>query len=133
MSDPEVSATLARGRTWRQAIMFDTVTVVRPSASRTYDQTSKTYLTTSAPVYTGPARIVPWRGNDEQAAETEVTVYRYRIQFPLTATAPEIKRYDVVTVTASTNPTMIGKVLNVTEPELGTTATALTVTAELTS
>ena len=132
MTDPELSATLARGRAWRTGIMLDTVTVTRQTG-RTYNEVSRTYSATVLTVYTGQARIVPWRGNDEQAAETEVTVYRYRIQFPLTATSPEIKRQDVVTVTASTNPTMVGKVLNVTEPEIGTTATALVVTAELVS
>lgn len=128
-----VASHIARGRGRHALLMLDACTVTRAAGPKVYNPVTKTYTTPTTTVYTGQCRVVPWRGNDEQAAGTEVAVYRYRIQFPLTATTPEIKRYDVVTITTSSNPTMVGKALDVTEPELGTTATALMVTAELAS
>jgi hypothetical protein len=133
MSNAEVTDTLARGRTWRESIMLDTCVITRATGPEVYHPDTATYSQPTTTVYTGPCRAMPWRGNEEQAAETEVTVYRYRIQFPMTGATPEIKRYDVVTITASIHPWMAGKVLQITEPELGTTATALTVIAEVSS
>lgn len=131
MSSP--AAALASGRTAHLAVMLDACTVTRAAGAEVYNPVTKTYTTPMATVYTGPCRVRPWRGNDEQAAETEVSVYRYQVRFPLTPNAPEIRRYDVVTITASSHPAMVGKVLTVSEPEVGTTATALTVVAELVS
>lgn len=131
MSDP--SAALAAGRAAHLAVMLDTCTVTRAGA-KTFDESTRQY--TQGPpttVYTGRCRVKPWRGDDEEAAEAEISVYRYQVRFPLTPTAPEIKREDSVTITASTHPAMAGKVLTITDPEVSTTATALTAVAELAS
>jgi len=127
------SAALASGRTAHLAVMLDACTVTR-AGTQTFDESTRLY--TQGPpttVYTGPCRVKPWRGNEEHAAEAEVAVYRYQLRFPLTAASPQIDRKDTVTITASTHPAMVGKVLTVTEPEVSTTATALTVIAELDS
>lgn len=127
-----VAGHLARGRVRHQALMLDTVTIARPDpASRSYNPVSQAYSETSTNVYTGPCRIVVWRGNEEHAAEAEVNVFRYRLDLPFTGNAVLIKRYDVATITASLNPWMVGKVMVITEPEIDTTATALRVIGEV--
>jgi hypothetical protein len=131
VSDPRPA--LAAGRTAHLAVMLDTCTITRAAGAEVYNPVTKTYTKPVTTVYTGPCRVRPWRGNDEQAAGTEISVYRYQLRFPLTPTAPEIRRYDTVTITASSHPAMAGKVLTVSDPEVGTTATALTVVAELAS
>lgn len=128
-----VASHIARGRARHVLLMLDTCTVTRAAGPEVFNPVTKTYTKPVTTVYTGPCRVRPWRGNDEQAADTEISVYRYQLRFPLTPTAPEIRRYDTVTITASSHPAMAGKVLTVTDPEVGTTATALTVIAELDS
>jgi hypothetical protein len=123
---------LLRGRARHQLLMLDTVTIVRPDpTARAYDPVTQTYGAASTAVYTGPCRVVTWRGNEEDAAETEVAVIRYRLDLPLTASAPIVRRRDVATVTASFNPVLVGLVLTITEPEYGTTATALRLVGEV--
>lgn len=126
-----VAGHLNRGRIRHQLLMLDTVTITRPGAT-TYDDTNQTYTTTgSTTVYIGPCRIVVWRGNEEEAADVQVNVFRYRLDLPFTATAVLIKRLDIATITASVNPWMVGKVMTITEPEIDTTATALRVIGEV--
>jgi len=127
------SAALTAGRTAHLAVMLDVCTVTRATGPEVYDDATRSYSKPVVTVYTGACRIKPWRGNEEHAAEAEVAVYRYQVRFPLAAASPQIDRKDTVTITASTHPAMVGKVLTVTEPEVSTTATALTVIAELDS
>jgi hypothetical protein len=113
--------------------MLDACAVTR-GGTKTFNESTRLYTVTGGTtVYTGPCRVKPWRGNEEHAADAEVAVYRYQVRFPLTAASPQIDRKDTLTITASTHPAMVGKVLTVTEPEVATTATALTVIAELDS
>lgn len=128
----ELTLTLDRGRAWRKAIMLDTCSIVRPAdPPGTYNPATMSYSLAAAPVYTGICRAVVWRGNEEQAAETEVAVVRYRLELPLDGTVPALKRRDVTTITAGSNPALIGLVLVLTEPEFGTTSTALRWVAEV--
>lgn len=127
-----VAAHLARGRQRHQALMIDSVTITRNGA-RTYNPATQTYTTTTTTIYTGPCRIVVWRGNEEKAAEAEVNVFRYHLDLPFTPTTPVIQRRDIATITASNNPWMVGKVMVITEPEIDTTATALRVIGEVVS
>jgi hypothetical protein len=121
---------LARGRIRHQLLMLDTVIITRPGA-KTYNPATQAYTTAETTIYTGPCRVVVWRGNEEEAADVEVNVFRYRLDLPFTSTAPLVARHDVATITASVNPWMVGKVMRITEPEIDTTATALRVIGEV--
>lgn len=123
---------LNRGRARHQLLMLDTVVIVRPDpTARNYLPVTQDYSAASTAVYSGPARLVMWRGNEQEAAETEVAVIRYRLDLPLNASTPIVKRHDVATVTASFNPALTGLVLVITEPEYGTTSTALRLVGEV--
>lgn len=120
---------IARGRAAHELVMTDTCTVTRPG-SRTYNPTTQQYADTTTTVYTGPCRIKIWRGQDEQAAEAEVNVQRYYLDLPLTGVAPDVKRYDKVTITSSLNAALVGRVLVLTNAEAETTDTAYRITCE---
>lgn len=125
-----VSAHILRGRTRHRLLMLDTVAITRPGTAA-YDPAAVDYTASTTAVYTGPARLVAWRGNEEEASEAEVAVIRYRLALPADGTVAPLARYDVAAVTASLNPALIGLVLVLTEPEFGTTSTALRWVAEV--
>lgn len=128
-----IAGFLARGRARHQLLMLDTVLITR-GGGRTYNETTQQYdVVPPTTVYNGPCRVVVWRGNEEQAAEAEVNVYRYRLDLPFTDTTPVIQRRDTATITASVNPWMVGKAMTITEPEIDTTATSLQVIGEVTT
>jgi hypothetical protein len=123
---------LAAGRAAHAALMTDACTVTR-GGTRTYVPATQSYTVTPGDtvVYTGPCRIKIWRGQDEQAAEAEVNVQRYYLDLPLTGVAPDVKRYDKVTITSSLNAALVGRVLVLTNAEAETTDTAYRITCEL--
>lgn len=125
----ELTDFLARGRTWHRQVMTDTCTVTRPGG-RTYDEDTQQYTDIPTIVYAGPGRLRVWRGTDEQAAEAEVNVQRYYLDLPLTGAVPDVARRDIVTLTASLNPVLVGRVLVLTDVETETTDTALRSTCE---
>lgn len=126
-----VAAIVVRGRSRHLKLMTDTVSVVRPGTP-VWNEASGGYTTpASTPIYTGPVRMVAWRGNEEHAAEAEVAVIRYRLALPADGTLPALQRRDVATVTASLDSALVGAVLVLTEPELATTSSALRWVAEI--
>lgn len=118
-----------RGRARHTLLMVDACTVTRAGV-RTYNPTTQAYTETDTTVYTGPCRIKIWRGIDVEAAEQEINVQRYYLDLPLTGAVPDVKRRDTVTVTASLNPALVGRVLVLTDVESETTDTALRITCE---
>lgn len=111
--------------------MLDACTVTRPvPGSRVYNEATQQYSEQTATVYSGPCRIRIWRGQDEQAADAEVSVQRYYLDLPLGDTAPDVRRHDTVTITASLNPALVGRVLILTNAEAETTDTAFRITCE---
>jgi hypothetical protein len=124
-------AALAAGRTAHAGLMLDACTITR--ATRTYVPETQSYAVTGATtVYSGPCRLKTWRGNEEQAAEAEVSVQRYYLDLPFVDAAPRVARRDQATMTASSNPALVGRVLVITDVEPGTTSTALRMTCEYT-
>lgn len=122
---------IARGRQAHQLLMLDEVSIVRPGQP-VWNEATGTYTTPAATsIYTGPVRMVAWRGNEEHAAEAEVAVIRYRLSLPADGSLPALARRDVATVTASLDSALIGVVLVLTEPELATTSSALRWVAEI--
>lgn len=125
-----IAAIVARGRARHLRIMQDTVSIVRPGAT-VWNEATGLYTPNSTPIYTGPVRMVAWRGNEEHAAEAEVAVIRYRLALPADGSLPALARRDVATVTASLDSALVGVVLVLTEPELATTSSALRWVAEI--
>lgn len=123
-----IAGHIARGRARHALLMVDACTVTR--ATETYNPTTQKYDGTPTTVYTGPCRLKIWRGTDEQASETEVNVQRYYVDLPLTGATPTVARRDLLTVTASLNPALVGRVLVLTDVETETTDTALRITCE---
>ncbi|NUP49006.1 MAG: hypothetical protein HOW97_17125 [Catenulispora sp.] len=126
-----IASIVARGRARHLRLMQDTVSIVR--TAEVWNQATGAYVPSSIPIYTGPVRLVAWRGNEEHAAEAEVAVIRYRLALPADGSLPAIQRRDVATVTASLDPALVGVVLVLTEPELGSTSSALRWVAEIVS
>lgn len=124
-----VASHIARGRVRHAQLMTDTCTVTRPGP-RTYDPAAQDYTETDTVVYTGPARIQIWRGVDKEAADVKLNVQRYYFDLPLTGAVPDVKRRDTVTITASLNPALTGRVLVLTDVESDTTDTALRIVCE---
>lgn len=120
---------VARGRSRHALLMVDACTVTRAGV-RTYNPATQQYTETDTTVYTGPCRIKIWRGIDVEAAEQEINVQRYYLDLPLTGGAPDVKRRDTVTITASLNPALVGRVLVLTDAEAETTDTAFRITCE---
>lgn len=126
-----VAGHVARGRARHAQLMTDACTVTRiVPGSRAFNETTKGYTEATTTVYTGPCRIKIWRGNEEQAGDVEVNVQRYYFDLPLTGAVPNVQRRDEVTVTASLNPALVGRVLVLTDVETESTDTALRVTCE---
>jgi uncharacterized protein DUF6093 len=126
-----VSAVVAAGRAAHAALMIDACTVSRPiPGTRVYVPATQSYTEDVETVYSGPCRIKIWRGQDEQAADQEVNVQRYYLDLPLSDTAPDVRRRDTVTITASLNAALVGRVLILTNAEAETTDTALRITCE---
>lgn len=127
----ELAGFITRGQAWHPTLMLDACTITRTvSGSRVYNDATQNYTETDTTVYTGPCRIKIWRGIDVEAAEQEVNVQRYYLDLPLTGAVPNVKRRDTVTVTASLNPALVGRVLILTDVESETTDTALRITCE---
>jgi hypothetical protein len=129
MIDPRRA--LAAGQLAHAALMTDSCAVTRiVPGTRVYNDVTQQYVEDTVTVYTGPCRIKIWRGTDEQAAETEVNVQRYYLDLPLSDTAPDVRRRDTVTITASLNAALVGRVLVLTDAEAETTDTAFRITCE---
>lgn len=124
-----IASHVARGRTRHALLMTDACTVTRAGV-RTYNSATQQYAETDTIVYTGPCRIKIWRGIDVEAAEQEINVQRYYLDLPLTGAVPDVKRRDTVTVTASLNAALVGRILTLTNAEAETTDTALRITCE---
>ena len=120
---------IVRGRAWHPQVMLDACIVTRPGV-RTYNPATQQYAEADTTVYTGPCRIKIWRGIDVEAAEQEINVQRYYLDLPLSDTAPDVRRRDTVTITASLNAALVGRVLVLTDAEAETSDTALRVTCE---
>lgn len=125
-----LAAYINRGRARHARLMLDSCTVTRADPGSTYNPVTQKYDGTFTTVYTGPCRIKIWRGQDEEAADAEVNVQRYYLDLPLGDVAPDVQRYDKVTVTSSLNAALVGRVLVLTNAEAETTDTAYRITCE---
>jgi hypothetical protein len=132
-----LDAALAAGRREAEALMRDTVTVYRPGPD-IFDRATGQTVPGQPEVtfYTGKARVkVEQLADSEvQAGEQEVALRQYKVSLPFTTTLPATgerpRPGDVVDVTASPDPRLVGVRLWVTGVQYSGTATAWRIIAE---
>lgn len=119
-----IAGVLARGKARHEALMSDTVTVVRGAGhgAGVYDSSTKRYTPQAgATVYTGKARIVAQTGETAGEAGGIVTS-AFLLEVPA---GTDIDRGDSVTITAATHdPGLVGLTVWVTGSDLDEWATA---------
>lgn len=106
---------LASMRATVAGVRVSTCTVTRPTGIEpTFDPNTGTLTTPSTTVFTGGCKIAPaeTRGSEVEAGQEEVTLLDFVGRFPVDA---DITEPDVVTITASTDPGMVGERFRVTD------------------
>lgn len=111
----EVAAALPELRAQARSLMVDEAIVTREGAEPVWDPVTEQMVATTTEIYRGPVRVV---GRDRTVAQMVdvasegVMITPFVVMLPWNATG--IKDGDLVTVTASTNPSLIGFRLTVT-------------------
>jgi hypothetical protein len=121
-----IQTTTVTGRAFAEQLMQDTCTITRADAGTpVFNETTGAY-TSSAPttVYTGPCRVKPRNLADRvvDAGEQAVSLWPFQVSIPFAATDVELD--DLVTVTASVDPSLVGRELRVRSVTRGTFVTA---------
>ena len=126
-----VVSALASGRSAALATMTDTVTIRRPNVV-TYNPATMAYdVTPGATLYSGPVDCKPLdvQAREVQAGEREVALRFFDVKVPFGVTAA-FARDDLVTVDASDDASLVGRVLVVTGLGRGGRRTARHLDAE---
>lgn len=120
------------GQTLAETLMEDTCTITRSGGEPVFDDTTGTYTTPAAStVYSGKCRVKPsaLSGNTTvQAGEERVALWPYAVSVPVSVVDVELD--DLVTVTASADASLVGRVLRVRSTARGTHITARRLDAE---
>jgi hypothetical protein len=115
-------------RAQAESLMVDTCTITRPAGPPTFNADTGQYSDPVAPltVYTGKCRIRTrtsvLRDRITQAGEAEVVIWPYIVAVPVTDV--DVAVLDIVTITASTDPALVGHAMRVRIANLATNATA---------
>jgi hypothetical protein len=119
-----IDTILATGRARRQLLMRDTITIAR-TTSRVFSAVTGSYVDTTTTVYTGPADVKPRdvEAAEDQAGERQVVQRGFDVALPFGAAA-QILPDDRLTVDASDDATLVGRVLTVTSVGHGARRTA---------
>jgi hypothetical protein len=123
---------IAAGRLAHQQLMVDACTISRPGAATLNRATSQLTPGAATQLYAGPCRVKPQRvPRNEHAGERLEVVARYELALPFSAVPPsELRVADLVTITASGDPRLVGQVMTVLAIDFGSTATAWRITIE---
>ncbi|MFJ3793897.1 DUF6093 family protein [Kitasatospora sp. NPDC090091] len=126
---------LEAGRAAHQAIMLDTVRLVRPGADVYNPATGSTTQPDARTLYEGPARVKPFRAMSEEveSGERAVVLRRYEVSLPWSALpvgGDRVVPGDQVLVTASPDQRLPALVLWVTSVAESATATAWRISVE---
>ncbi|MGW6913712.1 DUF6093 family protein [Kitasatospora sp. NPDC054939] len=129
------SAVLARGRAAHEALMVDTVRLLRPLEDVYDPVTGATVQPDPRVLYAGRARVRPAKAVAEevQAEQRAVVLSRYDVALPWSAVPAGGERLlpgDLVEVTASPDPRLAGRVLWVTSVPESSLSTAWRISAE---
>jgi hypothetical protein len=117
--------TAEEGQALAESLMVDSCTITRRGGDPVFDDTTGTYTpATPTTVYTGVCKVRPSNlsGNTTaQAGEREVSLWPFSVSIPV---AEDADLDDVVTVTASLDPSLVGRTLRVRSVARGTYLTA---------
>lgn len=113
----------AAGRRAAARLMTDAGTLTRRTGTRTWDPESGTYTQDTTTVYSGPCRVRVLTTTDRtvQAGEEQVSLWRYLVSVPFNV-EPEL--HDDFVLTASADPTLVGRLTRVVQVTRGTHVTA---------
>lgn len=119
-----VQSILAAGRVAALQVMLDTCLIER-LGERVWNNATGDYTRTTTTIYTGQCRVKgsPGGGSDIDFAEHPTTLHTYTVSLPWDAEA-EIKREDRFQVTASDDPWLVGRAMEVVDIALTGTSTA---------
>jgi hypothetical protein len=125
-----VTAALAAGRRARLMLMRDTVTITRVTG-KVFSAVTGSYVDTITTVYTGLADVKPRdvEAAEDQAGQRQVVQRGFDVALPFT-TAAQFLPDDRLTVDASEDTTLVGRVLTVTSVGHGARRTAHHLAAE---
>ncbi|MCG6499460.1 DUF6093 family protein [Kitasatospora sp. A2-31] len=126
---------LAAGRAAHEQLMVDTVRLVRPGTDVYNPTTGSTTQPDARTLYSGPARVRPFRAEEieEQAGQRQVVLRRYEVALPWSSMplgGDRVVPGDRVEVTASLDPRLASLALWVTSVGESATATAWRIAAE---
>lgn len=109
-----IAAAIDFFRREERALMDSSVTAVRDNGAPTLNTTTGVVTQPETTVYTGDAlvRQAAWQGSDVNAGETELRLRPWRLKFPH---GTNLRRDDRVTVTASANSGLVGRVFRITD------------------
>lgn len=130
--DPVLDAALTDGRSAHEGLMVDACTIARSTAATLDRTTGNLTPGTPTPLYAGPCRIKPQRTPaPTEAGEKRAVVARYELALPFGAVPSQpLHLADVVTMTASADPRLVGQVMTVMAVDYSSTATAWRLTLE---
>jgi Family of unknown function (DUF6093) len=131
-SDPVLDGALADGRAAHEGLMVDACTITRPGTPTLNRSTSALTPGTATQLYSGKCRIKPQRTpTPTEAGEKRAIVARYEFALPFSAVPSQpLQPGDVVTLTTSADPRLVGQVMTVMALDYGSTATAWRITLE---
>lgn len=125
-----ITSATGRGQRFAEQTMTDTCTITR-AGEPVYNPATLAYTASSTTVYSGKCRVKPsaLSGNTTvQAGEERVALWPYAVSVPVSVTDVELD--DLVTVTASADASLVGRVLRVRSTARGTHITARRLDAE---
>lgn len=118
--------TTLEGQAAAEQLMVDSCTITRAGARGSFDSTTGTYSAAAADTrYTGKCRVKPSAlsaNQAVQAGERAVSLWPFTVSVPIAVDNVELD--DIVTVTASADPSLVGHRLRVRSIARGTYLTA---------
>lgn len=123
---------LAAGRLAHEDLMVDSCTITRAGAPALNRATSILTPGTPTTLYQGKCLVKPQRvPRNQQAGERLTVIARYEVALPFSSlSADDLNVGDLVTVTASGDSRLVGKVFAVMAVDFGSHSTAWRITVE---
>ena len=117
---------VADAREAAAALMTDACTITRGTGTRTYDETTDTYVVVPGPLlYTGPCRVKPRNNVDRvvEAGAQTVSLFPFVVSVPISSVHFDVD--DTIVITASAlDPALPGMRLRVRSPLEGSQISA---------
>lgn len=106
-------------RTMVAGFLTDTCTITTPGPGPVFDPDAGTYTDAAGDtVYTGACRLIAGGSRTSDVGDAQVPFGSYDVRLPWETTGVEVDQ--ILTVTASTDPMLVGQALRVTSVHAGT-------------